>query len=298
MSLDPLFPPSRFETIIIDHQRDPRLDKFTSPQGHEHYERKNAFVAPSAASLVAIHRAGFVVAPARLRRLGGDHCLNGTACWARRLYLILDEPAGAARRDDEIDLAAAAFRANEPAAPGTGRSAPCRSACSPGSRSAMRAGSPCTRRAAAVRPGRAAERRRTRFAFLAAPSHIRGMSDRTPDDKAGEGAKRPVMTRSELIRRLADANPTIHQLDIADAVEVLFAEIAAGLARGDRVELRGFGTFTPKTRRARVARNPRTGAAVEVGEKELSGFPRRQAAARPPEPGAGRGRAGSPAGHR
>ena len=50
------------------------------------------------------------------------------------------------------------------------------------------------------------------------------------------------------------------------------AEIATGLARGDRVELRGFGTFTPKTRRARRARNPRTGAAVEVGEKHYLGF--------------------------
>ena len=80
------------------------------------------------------------------------------------------------------------------------------------------------------------------------------------------------MTRSELIRRLADANPTLHQSYIADAVEVFFAEIAAGLARGDRVELRGFGSFTPRTRKARIARNPRTGGAVEVGEKHYLGF--------------------------
>ena len=78
------------------------------------------------------------------------------------------------------------------------------------------------------------------------------------------------MTRSELIWRLADANPTLHQSYIADAVQVLFAEIAAGLARGERVELRNFGTFTPRRRRARVGRNPRTGAAVEVGEETIS----------------------------
>ena len=60
--------------------------------------------------------------------------------------------------------------------------------------------------------------------------------------------------------------------DITAAVEILFAEIAAGLARGDRVELRGFGTFRPKTRRARVGRNPSTGAAVEVGETKYLVF--------------------------
>ena len=176
MSFDPLFPPSRFETIIINHQRDLRLDKFTSPLGHEHYERKNALVAPSATPLVAIHRAGFVVAPARLRRRGGDHCLNGTACWARRLYLILVEPAGAARRDDEIDLAAAALRADEPAAPrrAPARSAPCRSACSPGSRSTGARQSlhqtRSSRCALAVVPSVAGPD----FAFPAFASHIAG----------------------------------------------------------------------------------------------------------------------------
>ena len=97
------------------------------------------------------------------------------------------------------------------------------------------------------------------------PSRLRslisgGMSDRTPGDKAGEGAnqgaKRPVMLRPELIRRLAAAYPSIHPLDISEAVKIFFAEIAAGLARGDRVELRGFGTFTPKTRRARSRPQP------------------------------------------
>jgi integration host factor subunit beta len=98
------------------------------------------------------------------------------------------------------------------------------------------------------------------------------MSDRNPDDKAAKGATRPVMVRSKLIRRLAAAHPSIDQRDIAEAVEFFFAEIVAGLARGDRVELRGFGTFTPKKRRARRARNPSTGAAVEVGERNYLVF--------------------------
>jgi len=76
------------------------------------------------------------------------------------------------------------------------------------------------------------------------------------------------MTRSELIQRLAAAHPSIHTLDISEAVKIFFVEIAAGLARGERVELRNFGIFTPKRRRARCARNPRTGDAVEVGERQ------------------------------
>ena len=80
------------------------------------------------------------------------------------------------------------------------------------------------------------------------------------------------MLRPELIRRLAAAYPSIHPRDIANAVDIFFAEIAAGLARGERVDLRGFGSFTPRRRKARVGRNPRTGAAVEVGEKSVPFF--------------------------
>ena len=80
------------------------------------------------------------------------------------------------------------------------------------------------------------------------------------------------MLRPELIQRLAAAHPSIHQRDIGRAVEIFFAEIAAGLARGERVELRGFGAFTPKKRKARRARNPATGGSVEIGERHYLGF--------------------------
>ena len=52
----------------------------------------------------------------------------------------------------------------------------------------------------------------------------------------------------------------------------IFDEIAAALARGDRVELRGFGAFSVKHRDARVGRNPRTGASVSVAEKAVPYF--------------------------
>ena len=51
------------------------------------------------------------------------------------------------------------------------------------------------------------------------------------------------MTKSELVQRLADTNPHLYQRDIEVIVTARFDEIAGALARGDRVELRGFGAF-------------------------------------------------------
>src|SRR3546814_18746030 len=72
------------------------------------------------------------------------------------------------------------------------------------------------------------------------------------------------MTKSELIARLAEANPHLFQRDVERTVSTIFDEISTALARGDRVELRGFGAFSVKKREARVGRNPRTGEAVKV----------------------------------
>lgn len=80
------------------------------------------------------------------------------------------------------------------------------------------------------------------------------------------------MTKSELIARLAAANPHLYQRDIERIVTTIFDEITDALANGDRVELRGFGAFSVKQRGARVGRNPRTGDAVEVSEKFIPYF--------------------------
>lgn len=80
------------------------------------------------------------------------------------------------------------------------------------------------------------------------------------------------MTKSELIMRLAEANPHLYQRDIERIVSAIFDEISNALARGDRVELRGFGAFSVKRRDARVGRNPRTGASVPVQEKFVPFF--------------------------
>lgn len=80
------------------------------------------------------------------------------------------------------------------------------------------------------------------------------------------------MTRSELIARLAAANPHLYQRDVERIVTTIFEEISAALARGDRVELRGFGAFSVKQRGSRVGRNPRTGQSVSVTAKHIPYF--------------------------
>jgi len=80
------------------------------------------------------------------------------------------------------------------------------------------------------------------------------------------------MTKSELILRLAERNPHLYQRDVERIVTTIFDEISGALARGDRVELRGFGAFSIKRRAPRIGRNPRTGEAVHVAEKFVPFF--------------------------
>ncbi len=80
------------------------------------------------------------------------------------------------------------------------------------------------------------------------------------------------MTKSELIARLTERNPHLYQRDVERIVSTIFDEIAAALARGDRVELRGFGAFSVRRREARIGRNPRTGDTVHVEAKQIPFF--------------------------
>jgi integration host factor subunit beta len=80
------------------------------------------------------------------------------------------------------------------------------------------------------------------------------------------------MIKSELIQKIAEDNPHLYQRDVERIVSTVFEEITAALARGDRVELRGFGAFSVKHRDERVGRNPRTGATVPVPAKSVPFF--------------------------
>jgi integration host factor subunit beta len=86
------------------------------------------------------------------------------------------------------------------------------------------------------------------------------------------GRARKTMTKSELILRLAEANPHLFHRDVERIVTAIFDEVTEALARGDRVELRGFGAFSVKQRSARTGRNPRTGESVSVVDKTIPFF--------------------------
>jgi integration host factor subunit beta len=71
---------------------------------------------------------------------------------------------------------------------------------------------------------------------------------------------------------LNDHSHALQRQDIDGIVSVFFEQIAAALSRGDRVEQRGFGSFSVKRREARMARNPRTGPSVLVVDKPIPFF--------------------------
>jgi integration host factor subunit beta len=80
------------------------------------------------------------------------------------------------------------------------------------------------------------------------------------------------MIKSELMARIAAANPHLYQRDVERIVVTIFEQIACALESGNRVELRGFGAFSVKERPSRTGRNPRTGAAVFVDRKFIPFF--------------------------
>ena len=80
------------------------------------------------------------------------------------------------------------------------------------------------------------------------------------------------MIRSELLQALARENPGLRAEEIEKVVSVFFDEIAQRLARGGRVELRGFGAFSTREREGRRGRNPRTDETVEVPGKRVPYF--------------------------
>ena len=80
------------------------------------------------------------------------------------------------------------------------------------------------------------------------------------------------MIKSELIHIVTLRNPHLYQQDVEKIVGTILDDIAEALANGDRVELRGFGTFSVRHRPSRSGRNPSNGEAVFVGEKWMPFF--------------------------
>jgi integration host factor subunit beta len=80
------------------------------------------------------------------------------------------------------------------------------------------------------------------------------------------------MLKSDLVLRVAEQNPHLYNRDVEKVVNAIFDAIEAALARGDRVEVRGFGVFLVKIWSARPGRNPKTGAKISVPETRHPAF--------------------------
>lgn len=80
------------------------------------------------------------------------------------------------------------------------------------------------------------------------------------------------MTKRELIEKLAEKVKTLSLKDSEIIVNTIFDSMTEALATGDRIEIRGFGSFQVKERRPREGRNPRTGEKVSVEEKKVPFF--------------------------
>jgi integration host factor subunit beta len=80
------------------------------------------------------------------------------------------------------------------------------------------------------------------------------------------------MTKSELVAALTEKYDSLYHRDVESIVNCFFDTISDALARGDRVELRGFGAFSVRHRQERIGRNPRTGESVSVEAKDVPFF--------------------------
>lgn len=81
-----------------------------------------------------------------------------------------------------------------------------------------------------------------------------------------------AMTKSGLIAELAARARHIHKRDVELVVNTVFEAMTAALRRGERIELRGFGTFQVRLREARLGRNPKSGAAVRIPARRTAFF--------------------------
>ncbi len=113
---------------------------------------------------------------------------------------------------------------------------------------------------------------RLSFPLLPVSRHSAGVD--TPTERLfplGPQCYSDAVTKSELSAAVADRHHLVHR-EAEAIVHEVFAALTEALTRGDRIELRGFGTFTVKDRPARAGRNPHTGARVSIVAKRVPFF--------------------------
>lgn len=81
-----------------------------------------------------------------------------------------------------------------------------------------------------------------------------------------------VLTKSELIERVAQRQSQLSQKDVELAVKTMLEEMSQALATGGRIEIRGFGSFSLHYRAPRLGRNPKTGESVDLTGKYVPHF--------------------------
>jgi integration host factor subunit beta len=80
------------------------------------------------------------------------------------------------------------------------------------------------------------------------------------------------MTKSDLIEILSERQSLLNYRDVELAVKLILEQMSENLSNGDRIEIRGFGSFTLHHRPARVGRNPKSGESVTLEEKYVPHF--------------------------
>lgn len=80
------------------------------------------------------------------------------------------------------------------------------------------------------------------------------------------------MTKSDLIEILSEKQSLLNYRDVELAVKLILEQMSDSLSRGDRIEIRGFGSFTLHHRPARIGRNPKSGESVKLEEKYVPHF--------------------------
>ncbi|MGE5698615.1 MAG: integration host factor subunit beta [Deltaproteobacteria bacterium] len=80
------------------------------------------------------------------------------------------------------------------------------------------------------------------------------------------------MTKSDLVQKLSEQVTTLTKKECEVIVDTVFHHMKDALQRGEKIEIRGFGSFTVRVRRAKEGRNPKTGEKVSIPEKRIPFF--------------------------
>ena len=81
-----------------------------------------------------------------------------------------------------------------------------------------------------------------------------------------------MIVKSKLLKQISDNYPNFFRKDLEKFLNIFLNEIMNSLNRGERVEFRGFGTFSSHTQKSRISRNPRTGQKVHTPQKKTIHF--------------------------